>query len=518
MIDSIKQTKILFNMIHADGRFSPLAFLYMRSVLLNDPELKRVIDVKIQEFSMSDRYDYILNEIMKFCPDILGFSCFVWNIDTVLRVSALVKKLRKDTVIVLGGPEVSTVAKAVLAKNPQIDIIVHDEGEITFRELVRTFYRGELNLNDLKGITFRHYDEIVTNQPREVIEDLDSIPSPFEFSYVPSIDTDVCLETQRGCVYKCSFCFYGKGLEGARLFSMERIKKDLNYLLNLKVKSIFLMDPVFNLPPERAKEICRFIAKNNKNNIAFHTELRAELVDEEMAELFAKANMKWVEIGLQSLDTEVLRSVRRNLNRKRFLNGVELFKKYDLNVQVHLLFGLPGETYESFMEALEFALSLDVTDFLIFRLQLFPGIKIHQDVQTCDIVYDEKPYYVFWQNKDLPFEKVMHLQKISNSLALFQKNVLIRFLCKEAGVKLLDMVQQWIGWVNDDRLLLNNCSRREITEKFREFINYFCLRHNIDTDFYSNLLIKEEQIPITIERETFNWMSTSNNTGQDRLT
>lgn len=512
MINPKKPTRVLLNIISADGRYSPLALLYIRSVLWRDDELKNAVDVKMQEFNTKDDIDYMLSEIMKYCPDIIGFSCFVWNIEKVLRLSALVKKLSKDTVIVFGGPESTPRAQSLLEQYPQIDIVVRDEGEITFRELVRALRQEQPHLKDIKGITFRSNDTVVKNEPRDIIANLDSIPSPFDSSYVPSEDTEVCLETQRGCVYKCSFCFYGKGLDGARLFSMDRVKKDLGYLLNLKLKSICLMDPVFNLPLERAKEICRFIAENNKNNIAFHTEIRAELVDEEVAELFAKANIKWLEIGLQSLDVNVLRSVRRNMNLKRFMSGIEFLKKYDSIVEVHLILGLPGETYESFVDALEFALSLEVTHLMLFRLQLFPGTNIHRDIQLSGIVYDEQPSYTFMQTKSISFEKVIHLQKIFNSLGMFRANVSAQFLCRETGIKLLEMVERWIEWLNDDRLLLNRNDENKIREKFNEFILYFCAKNDIPADFYSNLLLKEARIKLSVERDSRNLVGVNPNT------
>lgn len=251
------------------------------------------------------------------------------------------------------------------------------------------------------------------------------------------------------------------------------------------------MDPVFNFDVERAKEICKFIVQKNKNNISLHTEIRAELVDEELAGLFDKANIKYLEVGLQSSDPKVLRCVNRKTDIKRFVRGINFLKKYDLNAEVQLILGLPKDTLNSFKRSLEFVLSLEPKKLTVFPLQVLPGTEIWNKAARLGILYEEKPPYAFLQSKSLSFDDLVKLQKIINSLNLFRTKMTIKFLCKEAHLKLLDIIRIWIEWVNDDKFLLNPQNNEVLKDKFFKFIEYFCRQNNIDFNFYQTLLRKE---------------------------
>ena len=507
-----EKMKILLIALNTDISYIPLALLYLKASLLNDRYLKEKVEVEIKEFGLfdishhtfdDDDDDVVLYEIHKYNPQIIGFSCYVWNIKKILTLSTKIKKINRNTKIILGGPQVSPVAKILLEENSQIDIIVKGEGEITFLELIKSLLNSNRNINRISGTTIRHRGMIIDNDDREMIPDLDSIPSPHISNLIHLEKRIACLETQRGCIFKCHFCYYNKDFDKIRFFSMDRVKKDLSFLLRQKPTSIQFMDPIFNLNVNKAKEICRFIIQNNKNNISFRMETKAEFVDEELAELFHKANVECLTIGLQSSNDKVLRSVGRKLSVKKFIGGVNLLKKWDLGIEVQLILGLPGDTFYSFKKSLEFALNLEPKILDVFRLQVLPGTEIWRKVRELGIVYDPEPPHYFLHTKTLLFDEMIKLQKIINSLDLFKikAKITIEYLCKETKIKLLDMVELWVDWFGDDLMRLKWQDNDAVKDKFRKFIKYFCMAHNIDFYFYDHLLQKEVAFSIRSEKE-----------------
>lgn len=228
------EMKVLLSTINAVRLYTPLSLLYLEAFLLNDKSLKEKVKVEIKEFNRFDNDEFILCEIQKYNPQIIGFSCYMWNIERILALSDKIKKIKRDIKIILGGPQVSPIAKILLEKNSQVDIIARGEGEITFLELVESLLSSNKNMKGILGITFRHNGQIVHNADREIIPDLDSIPSPYLSDSIHLEGREVCLETQRGCIFKCAFCYYHKGFDRIRFFSIERVKKELSFLLRKK--------------------------------------------------------------------------------------------------------------------------------------------------------------------------------------------------------------------------------------------------------------------------------------------
>src|SRR6185503_8948584 len=150
-----------------------------------------------------------------------------------------------------------------------------------------------------------------------IVSDLNELASPHL-----TLDTDltgrsVCIETQRGCVFRCNFCFYNKDLSiRNRRFDLDRVTREILYWLDKDVASIYLMDPVFNLNAQRTKKILRFIAEHNRRGTTFHSEIWAEFVDAEMARLFRDANFRFLEVGLQSVDDTALATAERRLRMR----------------------------------------------------------------------------------------------------------------------------------------------------------------------------------------------------------
>ena len=306
--------RICLATVHVKPAFIPLALLYLKAYLVERRGYE-FSDIDIQEFRQDSQREEIVHRILASEPDVVGLSCYVWNIKQLMAVSRSIKELRPQTRIVLGGPEVGPVARSVLEAHPYIDIIVKSEGEIPFAEIIEAWGRGGA-IGDVKGIYFRSGDAIIENQDAPILQDLNHLSSPHLPMYADHKGRIVCIETQRGCVFRCNFCFYNKDLSiRNRRFDLDRVKQEILFWLQQDVTEIYLMDPVFNLNAARTKEICRFVMEHNHRNIKFHAEVWAEFIDEELAGLFEAANFHFLEVGLQTTDDTALAVLSNGLTR-----------------------------------------------------------------------------------------------------------------------------------------------------------------------------------------------------------
>jgi len=449
--------------------YTPLALLYCRACLTEDKRLSSRVRVNIREYELEDSEEYILWDLAKFAPGIVGFSCYLWNVQKILKISRMLRGVMPGIKIVLGGPEVSPRAKEILESEPAVDLVVRGEGEFVFAEVAEAYLTGKALLG-IKGITFRRGKKILENPVQPVIAKLDSIPSAYLNSGYELANREICLETQRGCVFGCWFCYYNKGCANWRVFSLERVKKELLFLFSQDQAEIYLMDPVFNIDLKRAKEICRFIIKHNKKRVPFHTEIQAELVDAELARLLKRAGMRYIEVGLQSDDDNVLKNVRRVFNRERFIKGFNLLKRNKLVVELQLILGLPGDSLETFFKSLRFALELDPPVLSVFKLQVLPGTMIREHSEALGIEYEKEPPYEFIQSRTMPYRDAILAQKAVNSVSLFRRNKTALDICKKRGIDMVQLIRLWLDHTGSDDLLLNHEDNNVLSKEAAAFL------------------------------------------------
>jgi radical SAM superfamily enzyme YgiQ (UPF0313 family) len=430
---------------HADAHFAPLALLYLKAALIDQLQV-RDDDAAILEFPDSASPDTIATRILAHEPDIVGLSCYVWNIGAFRAVCRIVKARRPGTLIVLGGPEVGPVAAAVLEANPAADVVVRSEGERPFAAIVSQRRRGG-DLAEVGGITYRDGTAIRETADAPIVSDLNELASPHL-----TLDTDltgrsVCIETQRGCVFRCNFCFYNKDLSiRNRRFDLDRVEAEIDHWLQQDIRELYLMDPIFNLNAARARDICRFIAARNRRRVGIHAEVWAEFIDDEMARLMRDAGFTFLEVGLQSTDDAALATVERRLRLQRFLDGIAALKRYGLWWELQLIVGLPGDTRASFRRSLNFAASLDASELAVYPLMVLPGTELWRKAADLRLAFDpEPPYHVrshySMSEADIAygFRVVGALQEVGDSRAL-------RLLARERGLTYADVVDAWIAW------------------------------------------------------------------------
>jgi len=335
----------------------------------------------------------LIDLIVAKAPDLIGFSLYSFNSVRSLFIAQEVKAKLPDLKIVIGGPEVSLETKYLL-DSAAFDIGCLGEGELTFVEIIRHVLKGQNDYAGIKGIFYRKSGRIVATFPREPIKDLDQVPSPYVLGYIDPKDYDiVTYETIRGCAFKCAYC--ATGLLSMRYFSVDRIIKDLKFILERKggmvrfVDGDFLLHPYFIEICERIKQI------NREKKLEFIAFTYAERISEEKADLLKACNFTTIETGLQSIRPETLKSIQRPpLQKSKFIAGVKRLIKRKISYTVDAMIGLPSDTFQDFQKMLQFLWDSQIKYVTPFVLQFLPGTKLAREAGKQGIKYQNSPPYL----------------------------------------------------------------------------------------------------------------------------
>ena len=362
------------------------------------------------ELDGSPDLDAVASRMLKTDPQIVGLSVYVWNHLEVVEVCRRIRHLAPAVKIVLGGPEVAFTPSQAL-RIFEADWVCTGEGEIPFLNLLNALERDSRVQDSLPGLLHRCSLTATCTPAAPLVSNLDDIPSPYRTNYL-RIDSDVRtdLETTRGCPYRCRFCLYGKTLESLRHFSLQRVELDVTHAMENGATSIYLMDPTFNYPRQRCKEICRLLASLNPDRtVEFFTEVRAEIIDEEMADLFVKAGIRSVEIGLQSVSQETLKLMRRGLGTKHFIHGCKLLYERGIQAEIGMIVGLPGDTEDSIRKTADFVLADSLGELNVYRLQMLPGSEYYKMATEFGLQYDPMPPYHILKTPTLDQQRITSL-------------------------------------------------------------------------------------------------------------
>ncbi|MBE6008430.1 MAG: DUF4080 domain-containing protein [Lachnospiraceae bacterium] len=367
--------------------------------------------VDTAEFTINNDPKQILKELFIKKPDVLCFSCYIWNISMILSIAQNIKKILPDTVIVLGGPEVSFDAEDTLKKYTFIDFVMRGEGEYTFVRFTEYLY-GKRELKDVTGITYRNNEDIISNPLSEPV-DLNEIP--FVYESLDELENRIIYyETQRGCPYSCQFCLSGDDKK-LRFLDIERVKKELQFFLDNKVPQVKFVDRTFNCKKSHAMEIWKYCMENDNGITNFHMEISAEIMDEDMLELLkdAREALFQFEVGVQSTNMTTLEAVKRKCNFNNLKSIVDKVHSFgNIHQHLDLIAGLPYEDYNSFRNSFNDVYSLNPQQLQLGFLKLLKGSGLRADAEKYGIVYDEKAPYEVLFTKAIPYEDMLKLKAI----------------------------------------------------------------------------------------------------------
>lgn len=409
---------IVLSTLNAKYIHSSLALRYLQAYCTQDPSLA----VRIKEFSINEFAPDIMAKIFLQQPDILCFSCYIWNIRMILDICHDYKKVSPHTIIILGGPEVSYDAQMVLQANPAIDFVVRGEGEATINELLLAL-DSDQPVNTIQGITYNCNGEIYQNEDRPVIADLDTIPFPYPMNLEEFQDKIIYYESSRGCPFNCSYCL-SSTQHGVRFFSMERVKKDLSILLDQQVREVKFVDRTFNCHEGRAMEIMRFIIDQGSLS-KFHFELDASIISDAMLDFLqtCPANKFNFEIGVQSTCPAALDEVRRKSDWPRLSKNIQCLRTYNnVNLHLDLIAGLPYESYNEFAQSFNDVYALQPDVLQLGFLKLLKGSDIRELASQHNYIYQQQAPYQVLANNYLDYSQLIKLKYIEDILEKYHNS------------------------------------------------------------------------------------------------
>lgn len=407
--------KIVLVSINAKYIHSGLAIRYLASYCAGD-----FPHIELQEFHINEPVETIIAEIYRLRPTVVGFSCYIWNIEYVLKVVDTLGQLLPDLVVILGGPEASFSGEELLVQHPAVSYVIAGEGEEAFRALLQALTAGKEDLGYIPGLYWRKNGEVRCNGGYQEIQDLDTIPSP----YVKELDDLehklVYLETSRGCPYRCSYCLSSISRQ-VRFFSLDRVKADMKRLIDAGVPQVKMIDRSFNWPKERAREIWRFIAEHS-HQTAFHFEIRPDLLEEEDLSFLAQMppGILQFEIGIQSTNPQTIKAIQRNMVIDKALEAIRrLAQAGNIHLHVDLIAGLPYEDLKSFAKSFDDVFSTGPQRIQVGFLKLLPGSRMRQEAATMDYLYTWFPPYEVMQSDAMSYEDLLMVKDVEHLVELY---------------------------------------------------------------------------------------------------
>lgn len=363
----------------------------------------------IKEFSINDRVENILEGIIEEKPDVMAFSCYIWNMEFVNRLAELIKLVDPNIEILYGGPEVSYEGKEFL-ENHEGEYVIVGEGEKTFREFV-LYKLGEGKLEDIKGLNYKRDGKVFENPKRP---EMDMNELVFPYTYEEDINNKIVYyEASRGCPFKCKYCL-SSVMHGVRFLDVERVKKELKYFMERGLKLVKFVDRTFNCNREYTVELLKYLSEQDTET-RFHFEVAADLLTEEQIEILNNApkGRFQLEVGVQTTNNEVLHNINRYITYENIKEKV-LKVAAGKNVMQHLdlIAGLPGEDLESFKKSFNDVHAIRPDEIQLGFLKLLKGSSMREEAEKWGIVYSPYAPYEIIRSKDISYEELLLLKKV----------------------------------------------------------------------------------------------------------
>ncbi|MCA0988860.1 B12-binding domain-containing radical SAM protein [Guptibacillus algicola] len=376
-------------------------------------------DVKMAEYTIKDPLMNIVSDLHSMKPDVLGFSCYIWNIEETIPVIEMLKKVNPSLKIVLGGPEVSYDVYEWLDRIQEVDYIVMGEGEVTFKELLQSIEKGKTP-EKVKGIAFRKDGKNHINPPATKLS-LSDIPSPFRFEEDRAeLGRRVTyVETSRGCPYSCQFCLSSIEV-GVRYFPVERMKEELLYLMDNGAKTIKFVDRTFNIRRNYAIDMFQFLIDHYRPGCVFQFEITADIMRPEVLEFLnreAPPGLFRFEIGIQSTNDATNELVMRKQNFEKLARTVTMVKEGGkIDQHLDLIAGLPEEDYQSFRKTFNDVFAFRPEELQLGFLKMLRGTGVRINAENHGYLYmDHAPYEILGNNV-LSFDDIIRIKQVEDVL------------------------------------------------------------------------------------------------------
>lgn len=419
--------------------------------------------IEIAEYTINQQKQEILADIYQRKPDVVGFSCYIWNWNLIQELLEELPKVLPDIELWLGGPEVSYHSRKLLQQYPQLAGIMIGEGEETFRELMLYYLAQEKNkenskINNKKDSEKNNKESSKKTEQTNVreqtkageqtqqtdaktqpalqkiaglclpegytgeraITDMSRIPFLYD-DLTPFANKILYYETSRGCPYRCSYCL--SSIEKAvRFRDISIVKKELQFFLDNRVKQVKFIDRTFNCKHEHAMEIWQYLYEHDNGITNFHFEISADILREDEIALLNKMRpgLVQLEIGVQSTNPKTIQAICRKMDVDKLEKIVAAVKRgRNIHQHLDLIAGLPYEDYESFGHSFDRVYKMEPEQLQLGFLKVLKGSMMEEKAAEYGIKYLERPPYEVLSTNWLPYGDVLRLKRIEEMVELY---------------------------------------------------------------------------------------------------
>lgn len=376
--------------------------------------------IELAEYTIKDPSMNIVTDLFRRKPDVIGFSCYIWNIEETITVIKMLKKINPKLILFVGGPEVSYDVKDWLQRVPEIDFIIVGEGEASVKSLLFEI-EGNQEYEQLDGIAFLKNGDTFVYKPQLQKLNLSELPSPYRFKEdIPHLRKRITyIETSRGCPFNCQFCLSSIEV-GVRYFDRERIKDDIRYLMENGARVVKFVDRTFNISRSYAMEMFQFLIDEHKPDTVFQFEITADIMRPEVIEFLNKEappGLFRFEIGVQSTNDQTNELVKRRQNFEKLTRTVMMVKEgKKIDQHLDLIAGLPEEDYTSFRKTFNDVFAMRPEELQLGFLKMLRGTGLRLHASDHNYIYMEQAPYEILGNNVLPFEDIIRIKQVEDVL------------------------------------------------------------------------------------------------------
>ena len=377
---------------------------------------------ELLEFTINQQKDQILKGIYEAKPDLLCFSCYIWNLSYAEEIIEDIKKILPKVTIWAGGPEVSYDTPKFLKRHPEVDGIMCAEGEKTLTELISYYEIGKSQGKSLDGINGIVYQENKTihQTPLRDIMNMDDLVFPYE-DLKDFEHKIIYYESSRGCPFSCSYCLSSIDKK-LRFRSFSLVEKELEFFLAHKVPQVKFVDRTFNCKKSHAMAIWTYIKEHDNGITNFHFEVAADLLTEDEIALIQtmRPGLIQLEIGVQSTNEKTLAEIHRKTDFEEITRKVKAVQKGE-NVHQHLdlIAGLPYENYESFGHSFNDVYALKPEQLQLGFLKVLKGSYMAEAAEGYGCVHKAKPPYEVLGTRWLSYEEILKLKGVEEMVEVY---------------------------------------------------------------------------------------------------
>ena len=485
--------KVLLTAVNAKYIHSnPAVYSLQKFVTAYAPEYGR--NVELAEFTINHYADDILQEIYRRRPDVVAFSCYIWNLQMIERVLEDLPRVLPEVQIWAGGPEVSYDAPEFLKKHDCMTGVMMGEGEETFLELME-YWHGKKKLNEIPGITWRDGEGEIKVQPGRPLLDMNRIP----FLYDELDDFEhriIYYESSRGCPFSCSYCLSSID-KSVRFRDAQTVVKELQFFLDRKVPQVKFVDRTFNCRHSHALTIWNYIREHDNGITNFHFEIAADLLNEEELALLntMRPGLVQLEIGVQSTNQKTIEAIDRVMDFSHLCSVVKRVQSgHNIHQHLDLIAGLPWENFDSFRQSFNDVYHLNPDQLQLGFLKVLKGSRMQEKAEEYGIVYHSDPVYEVFYTNWISYQEILELKQIEDMVEVYYNSGqfpnTIRHLEKEFCDP-FTMYQRMAAFYGQQGWWGQSHSRMQRFEMLREFIHSISENRIYDELLLLDLYLRE---------------------------